>query len=123
TTGIGLAQVFSPPRPIDVPDSLFGRRALMYRVTDAVNTAGLHVILYGDRGIGKTSIAKVLAQSVQQPGKGGRRVLFTACNAADDFTSIWRRVFQEVLTAPRQLGFRPNPDDIAVERLAQSNLA
>jgi hypothetical protein len=96
----------------------------MYRVTDAVNTEGLHVILYGDRGIGKTSIAKILAQSVQQPNvHGGRRVLFASCNAADDYSSIWRRVFQEIIVAPRQLGFRPTPDDIAVERWDQSAIA
>ena len=119
-----LEQVFTPHTPIDVPEFLYGRQALLYRVTDAVNTAGLHVILFGDRGTGKTSIAKVLARNVQQPGvKDGRRVLFTTCNSSDNFTSIWRRVFQEILVAPRQLGFRPNPDDIAIERLDQANIA
>ncbi len=113
-----LGDIFTPHRPIDVPDYLYGRRALLYRVTDAVNTAGLHVILFGDRGTGKTSIAKVLARSIQEPrDRHGRRVLYVSCNSSDDFTSIWRRVFQEVLIAPRQLGFMPNPDDIAMERL------
>lgn len=113
-----LAEIFTPHRPIDVPDYLYGRRALLYRIKDAVNTAGLHVILFGDRGTGKTSIAKVVAHTLQEPNdKRGRRVLFVSCNSSDDFTSIWRRVFQEVVLAPRQLGFKPNPDDIAVERL------
>jgi len=113
-----LGEIFTPHRPIDVPDYLYGRRALLYRVTDAVNTAGLHVILFGDRGTGKTSIARVLARSIQEPrDRHGRRVLYVSCNSSDDFTSIWRRVFQEVLIAPRQLGFMPNPDDIAMERL------
>jgi AAA ATPase domain len=120
---VDLTSVFTPHTPIDLPEFLYGRQALLYRITDAVNTAGLHVILFGDRGTGKTSIAKVVAREVQQPGPNGRRVLYVSCNSSDDFTSIWRRVFQEVLLVPKQLGFRPNPDDIAVARLDQSGLA
>jgi len=86
---------------------------------DAANTEGLHVILFGDRGTGKTSIAKVLSVLLQQPGRlDGRRVLQASCNSVDTFTSIWRRVFQEVLLAPRQLGFSPDKAEVAVHRMS-----
>jgi hypothetical protein len=95
----------------------------MYRVTDAVNTAGRHVILYGDRGTGKTSIARVLSTNIQEPrNPRGRRAIYVSCTPSDDFTALWRRVSQEILIAPRQLGFMPNPDDIAFERLDQRNI-
>lgn len=113
-----LSRAFTPHLPIDLPEFLAGRHPLLYRASDAVNTPGLHVIFWGDRGTGKTSIAKVLGRMVQEPErKDGRRVLMTSCNATDDFTSIWRRVFQEILIAPRQMGFAPNPADLAIERL------
>jgi hypothetical protein len=55
---------------------------------------------------------------LQEPNRlNGRRVLTASCNASDDFTSIWRRVFQEVLLAPRQLGFSPDKAQMAVHRM------
>ncbi len=114
-----LSKVFTPHRPIDLPEFLSGRLPLLYRAIDAVNTEGLHVIFFGDRGTGKTSIAKVLSALVQEPGRAdGRRVLTASCNSTDDYTSIWRRVFQEILLAPRQLGFSPDRQEVATHRMA-----
>lgn len=113
-----LSQAFTPHRPIDLPKFLSGRVEVLYRAMDAANTEGLHVILFGDRGTGKTSLARVLGLMLQEPTRpDGRRVLVTSCNSSDDFTSIWRRVFQEVLVAPRQLGFSPDRSQIAVHRM------
>lgn len=116
---LALNKVFTPHKPIDLPELLSGRIQLLFRAIDAVDTDGLHVVLYGDRGTGKTSIAKVLAYNVQEPDRAnGRRVLMASCNSTDDFTSIWRRVFQEVLLAPRQLGFSVDRQELATHRLS-----
>lgn len=115
---IRLNEAFTPHRPIDLPKFLSGRVELLYRAIDAANTEGLHVILFGDRGTGKTSIARVLGLMLQEPNRiDGRRVLQTSCNSADTYTSIWRRVFQEILVSPRQLGFSPDQSQIAVHRM------
>jgi Cdc6-like AAA superfamily ATPase len=115
---IRLNEAFTPNRPIDLPKFLSGRVDLLYQAIDAANTEGLHVVLFGDRGTGKTSIAKVLSLMLQEPNRAdGRRVLQTSCMSADTFTSIWRRVFQELLVAPRQLGFSPDQSQIAVHRM------
>jgi hypothetical protein len=112
-----LNKAFTPNRPIDLPEFLAGRQRLLYRANDAVNTTGLHVVLFGDRGTGKTSIARVLGHMVQEPERrDGRRVLMTLGNSSDNFSSVWRRVFQEVLLAPRQMGFAPNAGDLALQR-------
>lgn len=114
-----LSKAFTPHRPIDLPEFLSGRLPLLYRAIDAVNTDGLHVIFFGDRGTGKTSIAKVLGALVQEPGRAdGRRVLTASCSSSDDYTSIWRRVFQEILLAPRQLGFSIDRQEMATHRMA-----
>jgi Cdc6-like AAA superfamily ATPase len=114
-----LSRAFTPHRPIDIPEFLSGRRSLLYRATDAVNTPGLHVIFFGDRGTGKTSLARVLGHTVQEPDRAdGRRVLMVSCNSQDTFTSIWQRVFQEILIKqPQQLGFTATPQDFAFERM------
>lgn len=101
-----LDKAFTPHRPIDLPELLAGRTNLLYRANDAANTAGLHVILYGERGTGKTSIAHVLARRLQEPERqDGRRAIVVSCNSSDTYSSIWRKVFQEILLAQRQLGF------------------
>ena len=101
-----LAKVFTPNRPIHLPALLSGRLDLLYRLQDDILTPGKHVLLYGDRGVGKTSIARVLGVLVQEPNEpSGNRSIVVACDSNDNFESIWRKVFQEVLLAERQLGF------------------
>src|SRR5665647_1383766 len=79
-----LSQAFTPHRPIDLPEFLSGRLDLLYRAMDAANTEGLHVIFFGDRGTGKTSIARILGIMLQEPNRiDGRRVLHTSCNSGD----------------------------------------
>ena len=100
-----LSKSFTPHRPIDLPDFFAGRINVLFRASDAVNTAGLHVILFGDRGTGKTSIAHVLAVGLQdQTQIGGRRAILTSCSSTDDYASIWRKVFQEIYISERQMG-------------------
>ena len=101
-----LAKAFTPNRPIHLPALLSGRLELLYRLQDDILTPGKHVLLYGDRGVGKTSIARVLGVLVQEPNEPyGSRSIVVACDSNDKFESIWRKVFQEVLLAERQLGF------------------
>jgi len=109
-----LQKSFTPNRPIDVPELLSGRLDLLFNVTEAINTQGLHVILYGDRGTGKTSIAHVIARNIQEPErKDGRRAILVSCDSIDDYSSMWRKVFQEIMLNQRQLGFvQQNAADI-----------
>ena len=100
-----LDEGFTPHQPIHLPQFLAGRLKVLYRVTDAINTEGLHVILFGERGTGKTSIARVLTHQLQGATKDGRRTIFISCNALDDYTSIWSKVTHEILVSQRQIGF------------------
>lgn len=56
-----LSQAFSPATAISRKDFFRGRSAALRRVIDAVNQAGQHVIVFGERGVGKTSLANVIA--------------------------------------------------------------
>lgn len=117
-----LSKSFTPHRPIDLPDLFSGRIQLLLRAQDAVNTQGLHVVLFGDRGTGKTSLAHVLGVLVQEPATpNGRRSLLMSCNAGDTFASIWRKVFQEILVAERQLSFVADRIEPAMSRLDVDN--
>jgi Cdc6-like AAA superfamily ATPase len=101
-----LSKWFTPNRPIDLPEFLSGRLQLIFRIRDAIGTQGLHVILYGERGTGKTSLAHVLSHMIQEPElKNGKRSVLVSCDSSDTFETIWRKIFQEILLAQRQLGF------------------
>jgi len=54
--------VFTPNTPIDQRALFAGRGDQIRRIIDAVNQAGQHAILFGERGVGKTSLANVISQ-------------------------------------------------------------
>lgn len=113
-----LQKAFTPHQPISLPEFLAGRVNLIYRVTDAVNTEGLHVVIYGDRGTGKTSLARVVSYIVQEPNiQTGRRCILISCTADDTFASIWRKIGQEVLLSQRQLGLLQHETQAVTGRL------
>jgi hypothetical protein len=99
-------KAFTPHRPIELRALLAGRIELIQRALDAVNTDGLHLILFGDRGVGKTSLAKVLAAIVQEPDlPEGSRSIYVTCDSSTSFSSLWSRVAEEIQVAQRSPGF------------------
>ena len=112
-----LRKAFSPTHPIQLPELLSGRKEILYRLWDDVATPGQHILVYGDRGVGKSSIAKVAGILLQEPrDPTGRRSIVVSCNDGDTYGSIWRKVFQEILLSERQLGFDSHKDRSIVGR-------
>ena len=100
-----LQEAFTPHQPIFLPEFLRGRVDLIYSLQDVVRTDGLHAVLYGDRGTGKTSLIRVAGHLVQEADKPqGLRCVIVSCTATDSFSSTWRKVGQEILLSQRQLG-------------------
>src|SRR4030042_4532661 len=62
---VKLSQNFSPATAISRKDFFCGRQSALRRVIDAVNQAGQHVIIFGERGVGKTSLANVIVDFLQ----------------------------------------------------------
>jgi Cdc6-like AAA superfamily ATPase len=87
-----LGQVFSPAAPIDSLRLFAGRSQQRAAVVDAVLQRGRHAVLYGERGVGKTSLASTLQEYLQSMGK----FVVAArenCDETDTFASVWRKVF------------------------------
>jgi Cdc6-like AAA superfamily ATPase len=94
-------QVFKPQTPIDTRELFAGRWEELTTISDAVNQAGLHVAVYGERGVGKTSLANVVGITVdfwdnyKKPEEEHvhRVVSKAVANTKDSFSTIWHRLF------------------------------
>ncbi len=55
----GVREIFTPNKPVNVVDLFFGRKELAKSIIESINTPGQHLLLYGDRGVGKSSLANI----------------------------------------------------------------
>lgn len=52
--------------------------------------------MFGERGVGKTSLAKIISEVVSQSGHTLLDCHTINCDGTDDFSSLWRKVFREM---------------------------
>lgn len=97
-----VSRVFTPAVPVSEADLFAGRIAQVNSVIDAINQPGQHVVVYGERGVGKTSLANVLGSRLVS--RAGRQALAPRvnCDATDTFSSLWSKVFGQIRTVARE---------------------
>jgi replication-associated recombination protein RarA len=88
---IKLGQYFSPASPIIVNDLFFGRQAELNKIVDAIYERGQHIVLYGERGVGKTSLANIVNASIQNIIS-----VKVTCTRSDSFNDIWQRLLKRI---------------------------
>lgn len=89
------SQLFSPSAPVDEAALFAGRQPEVRRLIEAILEKGKHVVLYGERGVGKTSLVKVLNRLF--PTITNRLVLMREqADPTDSFSSIWTKVFKDI---------------------------
>ena len=102
------SRVFTPGSAINEKDLFAGRIIQIRRIVDAAAQTGQHAVLYGEPGVGKTSLANVCAEFLTGVGP---TVLAPRvnCVTSDNYASIWRKVFGEIeLTKKtKRAGFFP----------------
>jgi Cdc6-like AAA superfamily ATPase len=88
-----IFHVFLPGTPIRDFDFFAGRKPQMNAVTSAIMQPGRHAILFGERGVGKTSLAQVLVDLERNNGFRTLKDGTIDCDESDDFSSLWHKVF------------------------------
>jgi Cdc6-like AAA superfamily ATPase len=90
-----ITESFSPGAPVQERDLFAGRQEQLNKLIDAVQQRGRHAVVFGERGVGKTSIANILGLVLRSPL---REVIAVKVNAdpKDTFTSIWKKVFKRL---------------------------
>ena len=88
-------QLFTPFTPIKVKDDFNGRTLQVRDVSEAITQVGRHVVIYGESGVGKSSLAEILHYFLKGVGRSVHSFHVLA-DASDDFTTLWRKVFEEI---------------------------
>ena len=95
-------QVFTPGYPVSHQDMFAGRMEQLQRVIETVHAPGRHPVLFGQRGVGKTSLANILGQVFKN-----MLSVKVSCDGSDTFSTVWNRVLNSASVRFRQkaLGF------------------
>ena len=84
----------TPARPISSIEYLRGRQAKLTTIERAFNSAGKHVFIHGDRGVGKTSLARTAAI---QHNSSGRSVTDVLCEPGTQPYALLRDIIVRVM--------------------------
>lgn len=87
-----LDKVFTPRAPIQDRKIFSGRIEQLRACLDLISEQGAHGILYGERGVGKTSIANIV-RLILYPDIDAAKC---SCDSNDSYESLWRKIFSEI---------------------------
>lgn len=87
-------KVFTPSAPVSESALFAGRIAQLQSIVDAINQTGQHAVVYGERGVGKTSLTNVLQRYLS----GHETVMAPRvnCSSGDTYSDLWRRMFGDI---------------------------
>ena len=92
-----LGRELSSSHPIKSADHLRGRERQLQAIEQALYTPGRQVFVYGDRGVGKTSLAWTAARQYED---GRIAPIYVLCQESSTFGAIVRSVVEQILDNP-----------------------
>jgi Cdc6-like AAA superfamily ATPase len=107
------ANVFRPTTPINRREFFAGRLQQIQSAMDVILQSGQHAVIYGEAGVGKTSLANIIRPFLFHLGRPDIVIKVNA-TTQDDFASLWTKAFEE--TAWKEMyegpGLRPETQSI-----------
>src|ERR1700677_166774 len=92
---LALGEAFTPSAPSADQELFAGRNHELFSVIEAMQSAGQHDVIYGERGVGKTSLARVAMRvAASQSDILAVRV---NCDGNDTYDTLWQKVLDEML--------------------------
>ena len=95
----GVSKVFTPHLPVQIQKLLFGRTNVVKQIINQLNTPGAFPILFGERGVGKTSIAYIvlmLMQLTSQSNKKKSHYSMKRCLSKQTLSSIFKKTIKRM---------------------------
>ncbi len=102
-----LNSTLSPSNPIDSIEHLHGRHDEVGDIEKALAMQGRHVFIFGDRGVGKSSLAATVAHKLQS---SERAPLAVSGSPTDTFSSIIKSILIETTHFDRYKDIRKNEE-------------
>jgi Cdc6-like AAA superfamily ATPase len=84
-----LSVNLTPSATIKTPERLFGRQKALKQIERALASSGRQVFIYGDRGVGKTSVALTTANI---HNTSSHSPIYVVCSQNDTFAEIVRAI-------------------------------
>lgn len=105
------ARLFSPRTPIGQSELFAGRAMQILKLIQAINQPGAHAIIYGERGVGKTSLANVAPISFTFEDAKAIVAPRINCDGTDDYARLWHKVFSRIEVTEQHvpMGLRSSP--------------
>jgi len=94
---VDLGTAFSPMTPLRDASHFVGRKEELERSLDALVTPGAHLVVYGPRGIGKTSLVNVVIHLLGREGSDCRVTRYT-CSHGDHYQQIFGAYLEKTVT-------------------------
>ncbi|MFN5822231.1 MAG: AAA family ATPase [Novosphingobium sp.] len=91
--GHRLSRAYPVSQPISDLRQFAGRRELLKGVIRSIEERRMHVVLYGDRGIGKTSLLHIIALLAKD---ARYLVRYSSCSATSDLDSTFRAIAEDI---------------------------
>lgn len=98
-----LRDAFTPSQPVMDPAMFAGRATILATLIRALEDQRLHVVLFGDRGIGKTSMLHIVTRQARD---ARYLVHYASCGEEADFNEMFRGV-AEALPLRYHAGYSP----------------
>lgn len=90
-----IAEVFTPGAPINEYALFAGRADQIRALQDTALERGRHALIYGERGVGKTSIASIFHKALNSPTRTVRSVHVNA-SRNDTYATLWLKVLKRI---------------------------
>jgi Cdc6-like AAA superfamily ATPase len=108
---LAVRTLFTPAAPIGRAELFAGRAEQISRLFEAIAETGRHAVLYGERGVGKTSLGNVFHELLTDPSIVSNMVpIRKQASPSDTYTSLWRKVFREIVYEQRHKGAYGNEE-------------
>src|SRR5262245_46627984 len=106
-----IRSLFTPAAPISKAELFTGRREQLNRLFEAIAETGRHAVLFGERGVGKTSLGNVFHELlIDQQGLTNVVSIRKQSSPADNYSSLWRKVFRDMVYEIRLKGAYGNDE-------------
>ncbi len=118
TLAAAVGTAFSPRTPVSNRELFAGRWDQITQIGDTVAQTGLHAVIFGERGVGKTSLTHVIRpllnvidrEATASEGESQRIVVRVNADGTDLFSSLWKKALDEIYWSEDRphIGFNPS---------------